>query len=174
MSFNGYSFTSKKPSRAMHIAIILCYAVGVLLYGTSNMEGVPLPVIFQLATIVLIGIGTYLLFRFVLKKFTYEICADENGGLDLTVTETVGKKQTVVARMALDKISRADVIEKSAIKNELSAKGKPRPLLFRYDVNPFYQRVILVEFPSENSWVIIPEDKTMEEILKSNIGRRDE
>ena len=155
----------------MHIAIILCYAVGVLLYGTSNMEGVPLPVVFQIATIVLLGVGTYLLFRFVLKRFTYEICSDDNGGLDLTVTETVGKKQTVVARMALDKISRAEILDKRDLKKELAAKGKIRPLLFRYDANPFDSKVILVEFPSENSWVVIPEDTTMAEILKNNIGK---
>ena len=155
----------------MHIAIILCYSVGVLLYGTSNMDGVPFPIIFQCATIILLGVGTYLLFRFVLKKFTYEVSSDGEGGLDLTVTETVGKKQTVVARMALDKISRADIMDKKALKKELSAKGKIRPLLFRYDANPFDPKVILVEFPSENSWVVIPEDATMAEILKNNIGK---
>lgn len=166
-----YSFESKKPSCAIHIAVILCYAIGILLYSTSNMEGIPLPLIFQSATILLMGVGTYLLFRFVFKKFTYEICADEGGGLDLVVTEQVGKKQTVVARMALQKISRAEILDRKAIKKEISEKGKPRPFLFRYDVNPFDKKVILIEFPSENAWVIIPDDTEMAQILKNNIGK---
>lgn len=170
MSYTRYSFSTKKPSALIHSAVIISYVLGVLLYATSTMENIPYPVIFQTATILLLAVGTYLLFRFVFKKFTYEISENSERDLDLVITETVGKKQTVVARLALSKISRAEIVDKKALKKELASKGKSRPLLFRYDTNPSDQRVILIDFPSENSWVIIPEDKTMGQILKVHIG----
>lgn len=169
MAYTWYSFGSKKPSAMTHSIVITSFALGLLLYAASGARGVPYPIIFQLATILLFGFGAYVLFRFVLKKFTFEVRENGERTLDLVVTEIVGKKQTVVARLALQKISRVRVLDKKSLKTELATKKNPRPLLFKY--NDFAEaKVCVVEFPSENSWVVIPTDKKMVELLEKNIG----
>ncbi|MBE6693773.1 MAG: hypothetical protein E7589_03310 [Ruminococcaceae bacterium] len=173
MSYTKYSFSTKKPSPLVHSAVIISYALGVLLYATSTVEGIPYPIIFQTATILLLAVGTYLLFRFVFKKFTYEISENSERTLDLVITETVGKKQTVVARMALARISRAEIIDSKAFKVELATRKKERLLLFRYDNRLVAPRVCLVEFPDENSIVVFHDDQAMAQLLRDNIGGKE-
>jgi hypothetical protein len=143
--------------------------LGLLLYAASGFDGVPFPMIFQLATILLFGFGTFVLLRFVLKKFVFEIRENGERTLDFIVTEIVGKKQTVVARLALAKISAVRVLERKELKRELSGMRATRPLVYRYS-NFADGKACVVEFPDENAWIICPVDEKMVELLEKNIG----
>ena len=143
---------------------MISFAVGaVVLYAISGVENVPLPWLFQFGSVVLLGMFTYLLVRYELKQYHYELCdsgiRDEQGQvrLELVVTEQVGKKQTVVARVGLWQIDKVAVLDKNNKKKDFCG-GKTA---FIYDNRLFAEKRLAVRMNGTDPVVIIPYNEGM-------------
>ena len=125
---------------------------------------------FALATVTI-----YLTAAYSLKSYRYAIepntIVDAEGieQYDLVITEIMGKKMKVVARVGLRTIDHAAV---TVIPRGDNAAKEARDLLckdkrvFKYENTPISPASCYVPIPEENCVIIIPVDKTMVEILK--------
>lgn len=176
-----YAFESRGSRKPLHAMVIGTVAAAVILFSLSNREGVPVPYLFQAAAIGCLTATVYLLARYSLKIYRYAV--EPNGILDgegmeqydLVITEIVGRKMTVVARLALRDIDRAavTVIPRSAQSPAERAKAdEARATLckgkqvFRYENTPISPASCYIPMPEENAVVVIPPDEGMIKILK--------
>ena len=170
-----YTFTSPRRNATLHIMIVALLVCAAVLMGVSQIDGVPYPVIYQMVALVVMTAWTYLLVRYALKQYRYEIA---EGGIvgsdgipvpDLVITEIVGKKMTDVARIALREISEVRVIDRSKDKRgwedkrDAICRGKR---VFRYENAPFVPASCYIAIPSEGSVLVIPPDDGMMKILE--------
>lgn len=178
-----YAFESTPQRGLVHVLTAACFVAALLLFGISGMRGVSFPLLYQLSGIILMVVGVYFLTRYILKRYRYEICqssiCDAEGRplLDLVITETSGRRQVVVARVALRDITRVEDIDKGADralakerKAQLSqGKDGERLVVFPYVNTPFLTRVCYICVPEERSVLIIPSDATMIDMLKRSM-----
>ena len=169
-----YSFESSGSRKPLHAMVVGTVVAAVLLFSLSNREGMPMPHLFQAGAFVCLTATVYLLVRYSLKIYRYAV--EPNGILDaagveqydLIITEIVGKKMTVVARVALRDVDKAAVAVLSRSDKTTSeirealCKGKQ---VFRYENTPVSPKSCYVPLPEENSVLVIPAEDTMVRIL---------
>ncbi len=179
-----YAFESSKRKGIFHVLVVTCFAVALLLFGFSSVEGMAYPVIYQLSAVVLLVAGVFMLTRYALKTYRYEISesnirsATGQPIYDLVITEMAGKRMTVVARVALRDITRVEVInkgqDKSLAKEKeallLAGEGEVKPVVFRYMNTPIVTQACYIAVPEERSVLVIPYDERMVAILRNGMG----
>ncbi len=179
-----YAFESSKRKSAFHVLIVTCFAVALLLFGVSGVEGLAFPMLYQITAVVFLVAGVYLLSRYALKTYRYEVSesniADAMGQpiLDLVITEISGRRVTVVARVALRDIAAVEDINKTqdkALAKEredrlLAGRGGERAVVFRYLNTPFVTHACYISVPSERSVLVIPPDEQMMRMLRGGMG----
>ncbi len=169
-----YSFESSGSRGGLHAMVIASFAVAVVLFSLSGVDGIPYPLIFQTVSIFCLVAAVYLLSRYSLRMYRYSVEPNgiiDAGGVeqcDLVITETVGKKIKVVARVALRDIGEVAVIGRGDRANRQSVKrtlchGKQ---VFRYANTPVMAEECYIEVPNENSVIVIPADTGMTDILQ--------
>ena len=168
-----YAFESTGSRKPLHAMVIGTMVAAVILFSISNREGIPAPHVFQAGAIACLTGTVYLLVRYSLKLYRYAV--EPNGILDadgveqydLVITEIVGKKMTVVARVALRDVDRSGVtVIRRADGAEARAslcKGKQ---VFRYENTPASAASCYIPMPREGTVVVIPVDDKMVSILK--------
>ena len=170
-----YAFESNGSRKPLHAMVIGTLVAAAILFSISNREGIPMPHLFQALAIACLTATVYLLSRYSLKLYRYAV--EANGILDadgieqhdLVITEIVGKKMTVVARVALREIDRSAVTvlirkdQDTAARREALCKGMR---VFRYENTPVSPASCYIPLPGEGSVVVIPSDPRMTEILK--------
>lgn len=172
-----YGFTSQGKRRGLH-ALVITDIVAAVLIWTSATAGGDYAWIFQLVGVLLAGIGVYLITRFSLRSYAYEIresdLIDGEGGMvwDLVVTQTLGNKQTVVARVAVRDIRAIQILDRADLRRERKALCGGATL-FRYDNDPFSPRALYIHIPDENALLAIPPDPGMIDYL-GRLGVGDE
>ena len=172
-----YSFESTGSRKPLHAMVVGTLAAAVLLFSISNREGIPMPHLFQAGAIVCLTATVYLLVRYSLKLYRYAV--EPNGILDamgmeqydLIITEIVGKKMTVVARVALRDVDKAAVT--ILVRSDKTASAAREALcsgrqVFRYENTPVSPRSCYIPLAEENSVVVIPADERMAAILKGD------
>lgn len=166
-----YQFSSGKKSGLEH-AFVLCFAVGgVILYAVSGAEGVPFPFLFQTGAILLLAAFVYLLIRYELKQYRYELrdsgIRDSEGRVryELVVTEQVGKKETVVARVGLWQIGRVEKLDKTGSAKKTFGVDKR---VFIYDNRLFAPSRCGICMTGDDPVVVIPADERMMALLQNN------
>lgn len=181
-----YSFESTKSKSPLHVLTIACFITAFLLFGVSGVEGMAYPMLYQLTGVVLLVLGVYILTRYTLKKYRYEIApsniTDAFGQpiLDFIITETTGKRVMVVARVSLRDIARVEVADKG--QDGVSPKEKLSQLqskystdsqkftVFRYVNAPLAPSACYIVVPDEYSILVIPYDKNMVSALRQGMG----
>lgn len=166
-------FTSEKKSFLEH-AFVVSFAVGALiLWAISGAEGVPQAWPFQLGAVVFAGFFVYLAVRYELKQYRYEIkdsgIRDDEGEvrLELVVTECVGKKETVVARVGLWQIEAVSVRDKTNKKVDF-CQGKTA---FVYDNRLFSPRRFAIRMSGSDPVVVIPYNQEMANFITNKAGK---
>ena len=176
-----YAFESQGSRKPLHAMVIGTMVAAVILFSVSNREGMPVPYLFQAGAIGCLTATVYLLVRYSLKAYRYAV--EPNGILDadgveqydLVITEIMGRKMRVVARLALRDIDRpaVTVIPRSGGSSaERSAADEARATLcrgkqvFRYENTPVSPASCYISMPEENAVVVIPPDEGMIKILK--------
>lgn len=176
-----YAFESSGSRKPLHAMVIGTLVAAVILFSLSNRDGMPVPYLFQAGAIGCLTGTVYLLVRYSLKAYRYAI--EPNGILDahgveqfdLVITEIMGKKMTVVARVALRDVDKSavTVIRRSATGgNEKSVSDEARETLckgrrvYRYENTPTSPASCYIPLPEENAVVVIPADERMVVILR--------
>ena len=171
-----YAFESSGSRKPLHAMVIGSFIAAMVLFSVSNREGIPMPHLFQAGAIICLTVTVYLLVRYSLKLYRYAV--EPNGILDadgveqydLIITEIVGKKMTVVARVALRDVDRSAVTvirraDGDTAKEARETLCKDRRV-FRYENTPTAPASCYIPMPAENTVVVIPEDEGMVRILK--------
>ena len=174
-----YSFESSGSRKPLHLLVIATIIGTASNFCVSTMEGVLFPFLFQTLGILCATATVYLVVGYSLKSYRYAIepntIVDAEGAeqYDLVITEIMGKKMKVVARIGLRSVDSAAVtvirrVGEDAARDAKAAhhalcKGKQ---VFRYENTPVSPASCYIPIPEENSVIIIPVDERMVEILK--------
>ena len=171
-----YSFESSGSRKPLHLVVIATIIGTAVNFCVSTMEGVLFPFLYQTFAILRATAAVYLIAGYSLKSYRYAIepntIVDAEGveQFDLVITEVVGKKMKIVARIGLRSVDHdaVTVIRRSDGEAAKSArdtlcKGKQ---VFRYENNPFSLASCYIPIPEESSVMIIPVDDRMVEILQ--------
>ena len=170
-----YSFESGGSRKPLHAMVIGSMAAAAILFVLGGTDRVPFPFLFQLGAFLCATATVYLTAAYSLKSYRYAIepntIVDAEGveQYDLVITEILGKKMKVVARVglrtvdhnAVTVISRGDPTAKEAA----AALCKDKRV-FRYENTPISSVSCYIPIPEENCVVVIPADEKMVEILK--------
>ena len=122
-----YSFESSGSRKPLHAMVIGAIVAAAVLFTVGGFEGVPVPFLFQMGGILCATAAVYLTVRYSLKAYRYAIepntIVDAEGveQYDLVITEIVGKKMTVVARVGLRTVDHSAV---TVIRREDGAAAK--------------------------------------------------
>lgn len=173
-----YAFESSGSRKPLHAMVIGAFVAAVTLFTISNQEGMPMPFLFQAGAIGCLTAAVYLLVRYSLKLYRYAVepnnIVDANGieQYDLVITEIVGKRMTVVSRVALRDIDKpaVTVIRRSDGDGAKSAReALCRDMrVFRYENTPASPQSCYIPIPEEGAVVVIPADERMVRILKGD------
>ena len=170
-----YSFESGGSRKPLHAMVIGSMAAAAILFALGGTDWVPFPFLFQLGAFVCATATVYLVAAYSLKSYRYAIepntIVDAEGveQYDLVITEILGKKMKVVARVglrtvdhnAVTVIPRGDPTAKEAAATLCKDKR-----VFKYENTPISPASCYVPIPEENCVVVIPADERMVEILK--------
>ena len=182
-----YFFESNGSRRPLHAMVIGAIVAAVVLFSVANREGIPMPFLFQLGGILCATAAVYLTVGYSLKIYRYAIepntIVDAEGveQYDLVITEIMGKKMKVVARVGLrtvdhDRVTvirRGDGRRGDGRRADGQASKEARDLLckdkrvFKYENTPISPASCYIPIPEENSVVVIPADERMVEILRA-------
>ena len=174
-----YSFESSGSRGPLHAMVVGALIATALLFGLGNVQGIPFPFLFQMGAILCATVVIYLAAGYSLKMYRYAIepntIVDAEGAeqYDLVITEIMGKKMKVVARIGLRSVDSAavTVIRRVGEHADTDVKAAHHALckgkqVFRYENTPVSPASCYIPIPEENSVIIIPVDERMVEILK--------
>lgn len=167
-----YSFESPARGRLFHVWVGGCFVTALLLFGLSGSPGINFSMIYQLTGLALLVVGTYMMVRYVLKIYRYEIT--ENGIItahgeklyDLVITEITGARHRVVTRVALRDIHAMAVIPRAKNKASATAFIGQAPKVYRYTNHPLDPVSCYLLLPEEQSVIVIPHDEAMARYLR--------
>ena len=177
-----YSFESSGSRKPLHLVVIATIIGTAVNFCVSTMEGVLFPFLYQTFAILCATAAVYLIAGYSLKSYRYAIepntIVDAEGveQFDLVITEVVGKKMKIVARIGLRSVDHDAVavirrtdgdaaLDAKAAKTARDAlcKGKQ---VFRFENTPVSPASCYIPIPEEGSVMVIPADDRMVEILK--------
>ena len=174
---NLYEYTPPKSNKkaAGIVLILFSLAAGLFLF-TIIFPDIKFKWAIQLISIIAFVAVIFIISRYMAKSFVYAIFKNNDGTLDLTVSEVTnaGKKTITVCRIALNNIEESYLLDRSIREHaekasalQKRAKNEQRKL-FNYcpDVNPTEICVILVEECNEKFLLKLSPDSTLWEYLK--------
>ena len=170
-----YSFESSGSRKPLHAMVIGSMAAAVILLTVGGIDGIPLPFLFQTCAFLCATAAVYLMAAYSLKSYRYAIepntIVDAEGveQFDLVITEIMGKKMKVVARVGLRTVDHYRVTVFTRGKTDEYERGLlcARKKVFRYENTPISPASCYIPIPEENAVVVIPADERMVEILKA-------
>ena len=171
-----YSFESSGTRRPLHAMVIGAIIGTAVFFSLGGMEGMPFPFLFQTGAIVCATVAVYLAAAYSLKSYRYAIepntIVDAEGveQYDLVITEIMGKRRKVVARIGLRSVDHDAVAvirrsdgEAAKVARDTLCKGKQ---VFRFENTPVSPASCYIPIPEESSVMVIPADDRMVEILR--------
>ena len=171
-----YSFESSGSRKPLHAMVLGALIASSVLFCLGGMGGIPLPSLFQMGGILCATVSVYLTVRYSLRYYRYAIqpntIVDAEGveQYDLVITEIMGKKMKVVARVGLRTVDHDAVTvirhaDGNAAKEARETLCKDKRV-FKYENTPISPASCYIPIPEENSVVVIPVDERMVGILK--------
>ena len=171
-----YSFESSGSRKPLHAMVVGALVAAAVFFCLGGLDGIPVPALFQMGAIVCATVAVYLTVGYSLKYYRYAIepntIVDAEGveQYDLVITEIMGKKLKVVARVGLRTIDHTAVTV--IPRGDPTAKEAAATLckdrrVFKYENTPISSVSCYIPIPEENCVVVIPADERMVEILKS-------
>ncbi len=170
-----YSFQSSPRRGPLHAMVVAALFMSAVLFGISGIEGMLYPMLYQFLSVICLVAAVYLVTRYSLRVYRYAVEPNgitDAGGVeqyDLVITETVGKKIRVAARVGLRDIGDMAIIrrkDKDAAHRDAKSKLCQGKTVFRYINTPALSDECCLEMPEEGAVLIIPWDKHMEAILR--------
>ena len=128
-----YEYTPELPKRKERLIAVLLLFLGLCLFGFSQVNGIPFPIIYQFLALCALAATIILVSRYLMRHYVYSIVPredDREGDTpDFVVTEYYGKRISVVCRVSLDDIEEILPITKETKK---TVRGLQKERLF-YD-----------------------------------------
>ena len=173
-----YLFESSGSRKPLHAMVLGALIASSVLFCLGGMGGIPLPSLFQMGGILCATVSVYLTVRYSLRIYRYAIepntIVDAEGveQYDLVITEIMGKKMKVVARVGLRTVDHDAVTvirhaDGNAAKEARETLCKDKRV-FKYENTPISPASCYIPIPEENSVVVIPADERMVEILRAS------
>ena len=171
-----YSFESSGSRKPLHAMVIGALVGAAVFFSVGTLPNIPLPSLFQMGAILCATLAVYLTARYSLRTYRYAIepntIVDAEGveQYDLVITEIMGKKLKVVARVGLRTIDHTAVTvipRGDSTAKEAAATLCKDKRVFRYENTPISSVSCYIPIPEENCVVVIPADEKMVEILKA-------
>lgn len=171
-----YRFDSPEPRRLLHALVVSSLVGAALLFFVGSLPRVLFPSLLQGASFLLFTLSIYLTARFSLRRFSYALEPNlhvEVEGMaqyDLVITELLGKKRRVVARVAWETIDHGGVVvlerkPKGTAGETYRQLCRERQVL-RYYNDPFAPMACYIPVPEEKTVLVIPADDTMTRLLR--------
>ena len=138
-------------------------ALGVVLYFSAQFPGAPVPGVIQILAICSLAGCILVLSMCILRSYSYELTANEEGELDFTITEFYSRRKTVVCRVGLDDVKSVAVYDP----NWKKKTSKEKITVYTYTSVLFNEDRYLVEMNAhgEHFYVIICADETLLNLL---------
>ncbi len=172
-----YFFESSGSRKPLHAMVLGALIASSVLFCLGGIDGIPVPSLFQMGGILCATVSVYMTVRYSLKYYRYAIepntIVDAEGveQYDLVITEIMGKKMKVVARVGLRTVDHAavTVIRRDGGESARSARDAlcKDKRVFKFENTPVSPASCYVPIPEENSVVVIPADERMVEILRT-------
>ena len=171
-----YEWMPQRTNKTAEKMIFLMFGgSAALLLAATLLPDVPFRWVFQLLALGLLTAAVFLVTRYRTKRFVYRIFEDENGGLDLTVTECAvnGKRAVTVCRVGLGNILRVvdlDLSDGGASLREWKNLCRGGKKIFDYaiDLKPTRSIVIVVNEGGEELRIRLSYDDRLFQILSAS------
>ncbi len=162
----------KNNKKAQNATLLLLGGAAALVLIFSVFPSLPFRWIPQLITVCLLTAAIFLMARYISKSYIYRIVSDENGGYDLTVTETKvgGRGPLTVCRVGLSHVRHrllADPAHEAEIRAWVAERKRARNKIFDYcvDWRPDQSIWILVEEGGEELALRLAYDPSLFDLL---------
>ena len=123
-----YEFAPKPKRTREKLWMSVCLLFGVLSYGFGQI--LPYPMACQLLSIILLTAAVMITVRYLLRDYSYRLDEGEGDLAELTVTETMGRRRTVVCRVSVADIGQILVGPEDV--NAVSRRKMKKKGLYRY------------------------------------------
>jgi len=141
-----YEYSPTLTKRKERLISILLLFLGLCLFGFSQVEGIPFPIIYQALGLFSLTATIILISRYLMRRYVYSIVPRENGPADgvpdFVVTEYYGRRISVVCRVSLADVEEILPITKET-KKTVREKQKGR-LFYDYTADLFSQNRYLL------------------------------
>ena len=141
-----YEYTPELPKRKERLIAILLLFLGLCLFGFSQVDGIPFPIIYQFLALCALAGTIILVSRYLMRFYVYSIVPREDGregdAPDFVVTEYYGRRISVVCRVSLDDIEEILPITKDTKKTV--RKLQKERLFYDYTADLFSQNRYLL------------------------------
>lgn len=124
---NLYEFTPKKNTKklGMITGVLIIGAAVLMLFTILFGEKMPYRWTIQLLSLLMLALGVFITARYIMKSYSYAVIED-NGQLDLAVTEMQGRHTVTVCRIALSGIEELRTLEAGDKSTGTEVKNKIR------------------------------------------------
>ena len=138
-----YEYAPALPKKKERLIAILSLLLGLLMFGFSQIGGIPFPVIYQLVGIAFLAVFIIFISRYLMRRYVYTV-ESRGEGLppDFIVTEYYGRRITVVCRISVSDIEEVIPITREN-RQELRAKQTGR-LFYDYTADLFSKNRYLI------------------------------
>ena len=99
-----YAYRPKFQKKKEKLLAWFLTALGMILYITSRIPGVPVPGIWQILGVCCLSGMILLVSMCVMRRYEYVLEQNEDGEVDFIITEYYGRRTTVVCRVSLAEV----------------------------------------------------------------------
>lgn len=163
-----YAYCPKFEKKKEKLLAWFLTVLGVVLYVTSQLSGVPVPGLIQI-----LGIGCLVgmimvVSMCILRRYSYELAQNEEGKIDFVITEHYSRRKTVVCRVSLSDV--CSVLPLTKETKEQRKALKKEGTHYSYTGLLFDEARYLVEMQAhgEHFFVVICVDERLLELLSNH------
>ena len=146
---------------AQNVAAFL-FTTALVLLAFSAIFNVSFSGVYQSLSIICLSTGTLILTAYVMRDYRYSVVKNDDGSLDLTVTEVKKKSNITVCRVSLAGIEAVEIYSKERA-DELRKKGRGRKTFSYFpEISPPRQCWVYVSECGEDYLLkLVPDDELL-------------
>lgn len=131
-----YAPKSKKIREKILLSVSLVFAAA--LFGAGCVPAIPLPAVWQFFCVCFLTVAIVVVGRYLMRDYVYRIEPSENEPTetDFVITERYGRRSTVVCRIALSEIRRAERATKETLQAFSAEKKNGRVYHYTAEMKP--------------------------------------
>lgn len=160
-------FIPQRSNTLSKRVILALFVISISAMFFSTVPNLPYRSVMQLLSLVILALAIAMLGRYEFQSYLYAIIENEQGGLDLTVTELKRRSRITVCRISLNGIERVEDITPKSKKQLKDLRKGRRTFNYCVDISPAHSCFILTDECGEKLAVSISYIPELFEILKT-------